>query len=475
MASDLPSFDFGGDASPVEPTPPSPTKERTFDLPDSVYDGNTLSPLSARFPLIGSLSGSLASPARSSHLSPSFDSASDSDSSRQPFNFAPQQYVVSRPPGALASQQKQTELGRRRGHKYARSSVSHQIILSPTPRLPLQLPTSLPIPTFKEFRASMTSQQRTKWLTCLAQLAVAGYVQWQAHESMAMTALSHLLFFDALSSMLCTTVLVGRNFEVWTRSSLRHPFGLERTELVAGLAMSIVLLFMGIDLISHGLTHSLENVGGHEAHHAHSHHEHDHEGGGNLACLAAIATAFVSSASTGSGSRIGRSVRSSETLPGWVPQVLRNPPHLLILVGATLLLALPVLGIERTTFLDNGLTFTIAAAMMFHGGRSCYTIGRVLLMSFPAAASEDSDEIRDLVAELWDDDAIAEVQETKIWQVHYGLCIANFKLKVRSKDAVERTRAKINDLVRSRLADEPGKSNVQWEVSSEISVVDKEY
>lgn len=40
-----------------------------------------------------------------------------------------------------------------------------------------------------------------------------------------MTALSHLVLFDALSAILCVCVDVLGNFEVWKRSSLRHPFG----------------------------------------------------------------------------------------------------------------------------------------------------------------------------------------------------------------------------------------------------------
>lgn len=45
---------------------------------------------------------------------------------------------------------------------------------------------------------------------------------------------------------------------------------LERAEVLAGFAMSVFLLFMGFDLISHNLQHVLEGLG-HEAHHEHSH------------------------------------------------------------------------------------------------------------------------------------------------------------------------------------------------------------
>jgi divalent metal cation (Fe/Co/Zn/Cd) transporter len=281
-----------------------------------------------------------------------------------------------------------------------------------------------------------------------------------------MTALSHLLFFDALSAILCTTVDVGRNFEVWTRSSLRNPFGLERSELVAGLAMSIVLLFMGLDLISHGLTHGLENAGGHVPHHAHSH-ERISPGSIDTAALAAILSTLVSAASLGNHSRIGRAIHPSK-LPGWIPAVLRNPSHLLTLSCSTLLLLLPWLSTQVYAWFDNALAFTIAFAMIVLGGRLCYSLGCVLLMSFPG---RDSDDIKDLVADLWDDDAISGVEEAKIWQVHYGLCMANFKIKVRQQDAIQRVREKISSLVKSRLAgDAANGRGVKWEISSMISV-----
>ena len=123
-----------------------------------------------------------------------------------------------------------------------------------------------------------------------------------------MTALSHLLFFDALGAFLVVAVDVSRNFEVWNRSSVRTPFGLERAEVMAGLAMAIILLFMGLDLISHGLQHALENGGGYEAHHAH---EHERIGAGDVdfAAAASAATTLVSAGLLGNHGRIGRTMR----------------------------------------------------------------------------------------------------------------------------------------------------------------------
>jgi hypothetical protein len=56
-------------------------------------------------------------------------------------------------------------------------------------------------------------------------MAVAAYTLWNASGSLAMTAVSHLIFFDALGAILCVAVDVLSNFDVWKRSSIRHPFG----------------------------------------------------------------------------------------------------------------------------------------------------------------------------------------------------------------------------------------------------------
>lgn len=113
----------------------------------------------------------------------------------------------------------------RRGHRYKHSSISHQIFLEPPVRAPLALPASLPIPTRKELLRSISSEQRTRLLWCVCHLSVAGITLWSAQGSLAVTALSHLIMFDALGASVCVVVDVLSNFEVWKRSSVRHPFG----------------------------------------------------------------------------------------------------------------------------------------------------------------------------------------------------------------------------------------------------------
>lgn len=91
--------------------------------------------------------------------------------------------------------------------------------------MPLAVPASLDVPTFAELVRSTTTAQKGRALWSLAHLALAGAVVVFAEGSMAMSALSRLIFFDAISAVVCAVVDVLANFEVWGKSSLKYPFG----------------------------------------------------------------------------------------------------------------------------------------------------------------------------------------------------------------------------------------------------------
>lgn len=370
-----------------------------------------------------------------------------------PFNFQSVTYQPGRP------QAKANDIGRRRGHKYKHSSVSHQIFLEPAPRAPLQLPASLPIPTFKEYRSSMSKEQKLRLAWCFCHLVVAGLVQWGAHESLALTVLSRLIFYDALGAFLCVAVDVGSNFEVWKRSSIRHPFGFERLEVIAGLGMSVGLLFMGLDLISHGLTHALENTGGHQAHHGEAH-ERVSPGSIDLAALSGIVTTLVSAIVLKNHARIGKVMRLSAIAN--LPSVLSNPSHFLTLSCSTLLLLLPLLSIQVYVWLDRTLSFSVAFSMVALGWIQGWTLGKMLLMSYSGAG------VSDVMYELETDPAIRTVEEAKFWQVHYGLCQANLKLRVRNLEEIGRLRDRVGSMVRNRLGGGYGSGGQKWEVSTQV-------
>ena len=292
-------------------------------------------------------------------------------------------------------------------------------------------------------------------------MMVAAFTLWSASGSLAMTALSHLILFDSIGAMLCVTVDVLSNFDVWKRSSIRHPFGLERAEVLAGFATSVLLLFMGMDLISHNLQHVLEEVG-HEPHHVHEH-KRVSPGGIDAASLLAIISTIVSAVGLKNHARIGKVMRFAyiETLPS----ILSNPSHFLTITCSSLLLLLPLLSIQMYTWLDRALSGTIAVSMCILGTRLVKTLGLMLLMSYSGEGVEE------VIRDIETDPSVTSIEEAKFWQVHYGLCMANLKLKVRgTDDNMARLRDRVTSLIKNRLGGGYGSGGQRWEVSTQLTI-----
>lgn len=399
-------------------------------------------------------------------------------SERNPFDFTTQSYNLahetSSTPNLLSTAPNvvKSNIGQRRGHRYKHSSISHNIFLEPAPRAPLRLPASLPIPTRQEGWRSMSREQTIRFSWCFCHLFVAGYVQWTAQGLLSLTALSHLIFYDAIGAFLCAGVEILSNFEVWKRSSIRQPFGLERTEVVIGFAMSILLLFMGFDLISHSAGHFFASLG--EEGEGHDHRPHNHEppkpGSIDLVSLLAIASTLVSALMLRNHARMAKAMRFARI--SWLPGVLNNPSHLLTIGCSIFLLLLPLLSFKMEEMVDRALGTFVAALMCALGFQLVKTLGSMLLMSY---AEKERGEISAVLRDIASDACVASVDEAKFWQVHYGLCMANLKLKVRGgEDAAIRLRERVTSLVRNRLGggygSAAGAESTKWEVSCQLTL-----
>ncbi|PTB62754.1 hypothetical protein BBK36DRAFT_1183342 [Trichoderma citrinoviride] len=381
-----------------------------------------------------------------------------------PFNFQTQ--VISTTPV------KSQNVGQRRGHRYKHSSVSaqHQIFQEPPPRPPPVLPASLPTPTIKEAWRSLQRDQRMRLYWGLCHVAIAMFIFYRSGGSLAAMALSHLVFFDAGSAAVCVVVDVLGNFEVWRRSSIRHPFGLERAEILAGFAMSIFLLFGGFDLLSHNLKHILESVGDHEAHHEHEH-GHGHERISlDVVSAAAIASTLVSAYGLKNHARIAKVMRVSYLAT--LPSILSNPFHFFTLFFSALISLLPMLSISLYAWLDRLICAVISLAMFSLGMRVAVAQGLMLLMSYGGNRGDVG--VTAVLREIESESGIARVDGAQFWQVHYGLCMANLKLIITNgydELALVKLRNRISALIQNRLGEGYGNGgNVRWEVTLETTV-----
>lgn len=448
----------------------SPSKEPVSGLRhDST--STMLSPQSATFDGL-SPAGSQWSPVtpQTGSTDAGFQSLDSANTANNPFNFTPVQYTAGGNKGSIG---KSEALGRRKGHKYRHSSVhaSHMdsIFQSPALRTPLSLPASLPMPTRKEAWWSMTSHQTARLAWCFCHFLVAGYVQFSGAGSLAMTALSRLLLFDAAGATVCVAVDVMDNFEVWKRSSIKHPFGLERADVLAGFGMAVFIAFMGLDVISHGVQHSLENLGDHVPH---SPHGHERVGARSIdvASILAIISTLISAVLLRNHARIGRAMRF-ELLAGW-GRILGNPSHFLTLSCSALLLILPFLPAHTYKTLDLLFAFLIATLMIALGARLGTSLASMLLMSYRPQGRSNKHAVRDVISEIETDPGISGVEEARFWQVHYGLCMANLKVRYWQAandygDEMQKVRQRVTSLIRQRMGEVKG---VRWEVSVQMSV-----
>ncbi|KAG7123867.1 zinc transporter zrg17 like protein [Verticillium longisporum] len=378
-----------------------------------------------------------------------------------PFNFQTQ---------TISTSPVKSNIGQRRGHRYKHSSIStqHQIFKEPPQRPPPVLPASLPIPTLKDARERMTTEQWHSLYWSLCHHAVASFLFFQSKGSLGIMALSHLVFFDAGSALICVAVDVLGNFEVWRRSSIRHPFGLERAEVIAGFAMSIFLLFGGFDLVSHGLKHWLESKGGHEPHHDHSH---DYVPTGEVEWVAgaAIISTLVSTYWVKNHARIARIMRAS-----WLSVIshhFSNVFHLLTIFFSTLVLLLPLLPGDPI-FWDRTLCAAIACAMFVFGAQLGTAQASMLLMAYRGTKSTDG--VSSVMKEIEAEPNITRVDEAQFWQVHYGLCMANLKISVPrgcDEGTISKLRSRISSLIQNRLGEGYGRgSSLRWEVTIQTSI-----
>lgn len=387
---------------------------------------------------------------------------------QNPFNFESTTFT----PGSAGSTGSGTAgsaPSKRRGHKYKHSSVSINFFQEPPKRNPLPIPASLPIPTLKECYQSMSKEQSIRTVWCFVHLITAVMV-YNTHQSlMALSALAHLLFYDAMGATLCCLVDVLGNFSVWHQSSIRHPFGLERIEVLAGFALAVTLIFMGGDIMSHALQTIIQTLyaddgesGGH--HHHGNHHAHDAQSGddhasGMVICvLFGIVVTVVSAVGLENHSRISRTMRHHVNLFPLVD----NPSHFLTISFSVAVILIPTVLSSHAVILDTVLTPLMAFGMCYVGWTLAKVLSGMLVMSHSGP-----DMTSNIQSELKADPAVTEVWDISFWQVQHQLWLASMKVSMTGTEEDEsRVRKSAEDAVRTIMEADYGAD--QWESTIDV-------
>ncbi|KAK9239298.1 cation efflux family-domain-containing protein [Lipomyces kononenkoae] len=349
---------------------------------------------------------------------------------RKAFNF--QSTVASRSPVNKASQ--------RRGHKYKHSSVSMNFFLEPPPRPPPVLPAHFPVPTFKDAVQSMSRDQKIQLGWCSLHFLIGLQLWFISYESTVLMSISHITFYDAFAATMSVLVDVLSNFEVWKNSSIRHPFGLQRVEILAGFASAVGLLFMGIDIGAHLCENFMKHAITESAPHDHES-ERFYARGTSIVVMLEIMATIVSSIVFMNHERVGTAVQFSYIKK--LKYGLNNPLYLTTICSCLVILSLPIWTSEPWySTIDSMLAVVIALAMCFVGWMTALTLGRMLLMGFDGRCA------RMILDEIQADRHVKSIEESRMWQVHYGLCIINIKLQLQSSAVDEAAvRANVNKII----------------------------
>jgi len=159
---------------------------------------------------------------------------------------------------------------------------------------------------------------------------------------------------------------------------------------------------------------------------------------------------------------------SSETSWNILPTVLKNPSpsHLFTLSCSAALLLMPFFEERWYSLYDKALSGIMALSMCFLGAKLVMSLGSMLLMSYSGSGN-----VGEVLREIEDMEVVKRVEEAKFWQVHYGLGMANLRVRVKGgEEGLMRLREKIGAVIRARLGGGEGGGGMGWEVSTQLVV-----
>ncbi|EEB08375.1 cation diffusion family zinc membrane transporter Zrg17 [Schizosaccharomyces japonicus yFS275] len=332
----------------------------------------------------------------------------------------------------------------RRGHHH-KHSLSHQFFLPPKNRQPLELPTAYPIPTWKELWLSMGVQNQIKAGSSLLFFALALGV-FMSGEATVLLALSFSLMFEGVLVLTKSVRKSMDSFVVWRGTCLRYPFGLQQLELLLDFSLSVILLFLGLNLLKEPAEHAIEEWGNMDPGADEKPHIH--------LTLSLILSVIVSGLSM-----LGKQPRSH------VRMLNHRFFHGLTFVPAVILMVLLLLGIPVGSVASHIFALSIAVTAVVVGFSIAKRLGIMLLQTYPS--SESLTECIELIRK---DARISNVDSVSIWQPHYNTCIANFSLSLSMGERGQATiRSDVTRIVQQTLGTFYGAGlQPKWEVTVQI-------
>ncbi|CCH46785.1 putative membrane protein [Wickerhamomyces ciferrii] len=398
------------------------------------------------------------SPTRSS--SP-IRSRSPSPKKYQPFNF--RSTNLSTP-----SSVNNARASHRKGHRYKHSSVSMNFFQEPKARAPLKIAISFPIPTINEFFNSCNQQQKQKLIWSFAHLltSLIIFLVGFKYSLTSFSTLSHLIFYDSLGSLTVVFVDIMTNFDVWSKSSMKYPFGLGRIEVLAGFALSISLIFVGCDLISHFIEEFMisffddNNSTSHDHSSGHNHHHKSSSLDINIFTyeffiIFAAITTLISSNFIVVKDNINNMIKNFKFLSK--TNFINNPTHFITLLFTIYLSLYPVVININSDFKINEIsTLFISILICYIGWKIVSYLGSILLLTYPGTKSQFnsiSNLISDEIKSLNQFKSNYSIQNFVIFRVHSKLLVVFIHIKMvgGSDDDEISLRYQINEIIKTHI------------------------
>ncbi|KAG0057626.1 Endoplasmic reticulum zinc transporter [Gryganskiella cystojenkinii] len=284
------------------------------------------------------------------------------------------------------------------------------------------------LPSYGEIFGNLMPKQKTMftWILAHSSIAVLTWLSGMRAGSLSIIGLSYMLLFDAFGVLNIFISSVIHTDIKMKKSTVKHPFGVQRFEILFGLFNAIFLLFIGMNMLKESLEHLML--------------EDDHHGGDHGAVvrvplfwtMIALGATLISSLgyqnhkqfclllSSNSMSSQSAYASSSST------QVLRNQFTLLSLscvVGVVLVAMFP-----HADSLDKIIAIGQSLAMFTLGGPLCKVLGMLLLQTTPPKALEGVEEaVRHLSAT---NPQIVRLERAHVWTNTYGQLIGTLMVSV---------------------------------------------
>ncbi|KAK5822567.1 cation efflux family-domain-containing protein [Linnemannia elongata] len=288
------------------------------------------------------------------------------------------------------------------------------------------------LPSYGEIFGNLMPKQKTMftWILVHSTIAVFTWLSGMRAGSLSIIGLSYMLLFDAFGILNIFVSSVIHTDIKMKKSTVKHPFGVQRFEILFGLFNAIFLLFIGMNMLKESLEHLML--------------EDDHHGGDHGAVvrvpvfwtLVALGATLVSSLgyqnhkqfclllnANGHVSTQAAFGRSDSSKLVSLASNKFTLTSLACVVGVLLVAMFP-----KFDALDKMIAIGQSIVMFSLGGPLAKVLGMLLLQTTPPRAMETiEDTVRQLSAV---NPAILRMERAHIWTNTFGQLIGTVVISV---------------------------------------------